>query len=58
MVGHGYHLLPVELPILIPLVMVSLGRGRVIAAIASAEVTGGLGFAAKVGLDRLLYGAY
>jgi hypothetical protein len=32
----------------------SLGRGRVIAAIASAEATGDLGFVAEVGLDQLL----
>ena len=34
--------------------MAFLGRGGVVIAIASAEVTGGLGFAAEVGLDRLL----
>jgi len=53
-VGRGHHLLTVALPILGPLVAVMLDRGRVVAAVSTAEVAGGLGLATKVGLDGLL----
>ena len=54
MVGHGHHLLPVVLPVLVPPVVAPLGRGGVIVVIASAKVTDNLGLVAEVGLDRLL----
>jgi hypothetical protein len=54
MVGRGYHLHPAALLVLVSPIAMSLGRGRVIAAIASAEATGDLGFVAEVGLDQLL----
>jgi hypothetical protein len=53
-VGHSHHLLPVALSVLTPLVAVMLGQSRVISAIPVAEMAGGLGLAAEVGLDGLL----
>jgi hypothetical protein len=55
-VDHGHHLLPVALLVLGPPIIASLGQGGVVTAIASTEVTDGLGFAAEVGLDCLLIG--
>ena len=56
-VSHGHHrLLPVALLILVPPVVTSVGQGEVIATITSVDMTSGLGFAAEVGLDRLLTG--
>jgi hypothetical protein len=55
-VGHDHHLLPAALSILVLLVVASLGRGRIVTAVATTEVAGGVGFPAKVGLDHLLAG--
>ena len=55
-VGHAHLLLPTSLSVLAPPVVVSLRRGRVVTTVTSTEVTGGLGFAAEVGLDRVLIG--
>ena len=56
MVDRDHHLLPTTLLVLVPLVVVSLGQGRIIVADATTEVAGGLDFPTKVGLDRLLIG--
>ena len=53
-VSRDHRLLPTTLLVLVPLVAVALGRGGVVAAIPTAEVAGGFGFAAEVGLDGLL----
>jgi hypothetical protein len=55
-VGRGHHLLPTALPVVVPLVLASLGRVRIITAVATTEVASSLGFPAEVGLDRLLTG--
>ena len=55
-VCHGDHLLPAALPVLVPPIVASLGRGRIIGAITTTEVASGLGFLTKVGLDGLLAG--
>ena len=55
-VGHGHHLHPMPLPILVPLVMALLGRVRIVTAIAATKVDSSLDFPAKVGLDHLLVG--
>ena len=55
-VSHGHHLLHTVLLVLVPLVTMTLGRGRVIAAISTTEVAGGLDLAAEVGLDGLVIG--
>ena len=54
MVSRGHHLLSAALPVLVPPITASLRRGGVIATIAFAEVTSGLGLTAEVGLDYLL----
>jgi hypothetical protein len=41
-VGRDHHLLPTALLILVPLLTVALGRGGVVAAVSTTEVTGGL----------------
>jgi hypothetical protein len=41
-VGCGHHLLPAALPVLVPLVTVILGRGRVAIAVSITEVTAAL----------------
>jgi hypothetical protein len=56
MIDRCHHLLPTTLPILVPPITALLGQGGVVTTIASSEVTGGLGFAAEVGLDYLLTG--
>ena len=56
MVGRGHHLLPMALPVLIPLVAAMLGQSGISAAVPTAEVAGGFGLAAEVGLDGLLIG--
>ena len=53
-VGHYDHLLPAVLPVLVPPIAVSLGRGGIITAVASTEVISNLGFVTEVGLDNLL----
>ena len=55
-VGHGHHLLPTVLLVLVPLVVTTLGQGGVIAAISTTEVADGLGLATEVGMDCLLTG--
>jgi hypothetical protein len=47
-------MLPATLSILVPLIAVTLGCSRVVAAVPTAEVVGDLGLATKVGLDSLL----
>ena len=42
-VGHGHHLLPTALPVLVPLVAAMLGRSRVIATVPTTEVADSLG---------------
>ena len=56
-VSRGHRLLPTTLLVLVPLVAVALGRSGVVAAIPTAEVADGFGFAAEVGLDGLLVGS-
>ena len=56
MVGRGHHLLPAALLVLVPLVVASLGRGGIIAVVATTKVAISIGFPAEVGLDRLLIG--
>jgi hypothetical protein len=52
----GHYLLPTVLPVLVPLVTVTLGQCWVITTIPTAEVDGSFGLAVEVGLDRLLTG--
>ena len=53
-VDHGHHLHPTTLSVLVPPITASLRQGRVIAALALAEVTSSLGFDVEVVLDHLL----
>ena len=46
----------VALPVLVPLIVVALGRGGVTTAISTTEVPGGLNLAIEFGLDGLLTG--
>jgi hypothetical protein len=55
-VGRDDHLLPAALSVLVPPVAASLGRGRIIGIVTTAEVASNLGFPAEVGLDSLLAG--
>ena len=55
-VGRGDHLLPVAVLVLVPPVVASLGRGRIVGAVTTSEVASGLGFPSEVGLDGLLTG--
>jgi hypothetical protein len=55
-VSHGDHLLPAEVSVLVLPVIALLGRGRIISAITTTKVAGGLGFPVEVGLDGLLTG--
>ena len=55
-VSRGDHPLPMALLVLVLPVVASLGRGRIVGAITTIEVGGGLGFPTEVGPDGLLTG--
>jgi hypothetical protein len=55
-VGRSDHLLPAALSVLVLPIAMSLERSRIVSAIATTKVAGGLGFPAEGGLDDLFTG--
>ena len=53
LIGRSDHLLPSTLLVLVSPIMASLGHGRIVSAVITAEVANGLGFPAEVGMDGL-----
>ena len=54
--ARGEEMVVAVLPVLVPTVVASLGRGRIVGAVTTTEVAGGLGFLTEVGLDVLFTG--